>query len=611
MQGIQDIPMPPHVDEWEESFMAGGRADPGASWRTTEANAFHNDSDSSSESGSESNKDEPVTAKPQGSDSGIYRRAPTIVDAQKALEVVRNILKPRRDPNNPKKGYKRTAVAGWPVHQLRLIEQLLNCYTSPFSDTRDMWSESSRRVLIADGRKPSKTATQTLRTKAKHFILTHDVPDNPFSRWGTSIIDDEAFQQELCEHLQSKGKYMKAYDIVAFTKQVAVQQKYRIKDIALSTAHNWLEKLGFRWVRNHRGLYVDGHERDDVVKYRDKDYIPKYLVYDARTRKWSGSDMEDEERPTLQPGERVVVFWYHDESTFYAHDRRQAQWVGQDDSPVPYAKGEGVSMMVADFVSAEYGWLRSPDGAETARVIFRAGKARDGYFTNDDIVSQAKIAMDILTKHYPDEDHVLIYDNATTHRKRPEDALSALRMTKGPSANFGVEVVQRGANGSPILGADGKPVKTKIRMADARFADGTPQPLYFPPGHAEEGHFKGMVKILEERGYEVSRLRAECPKFKCKLLDGDSDQPRCCLRRILYNEPDFVEAESILERVCAQRGFSVLFLPKFHPELNFIEMCWGRAKYYYRLNPPSSKEDDLERNMLDALDKITLVEMRR
>ena len=41
---------------------------------------------------------------------------------------------------------------------------------------------------------------------------------------------------------------------------------------------------------------------------------------------------------------------------------------------------------------------------------------------------------------YPDEDHVFIFDNAKAHTKRAEGSLSALKMPKGPSANFGVEV---------------------------------------------------------------------------------------------------------------------------------------------------------------------------
>jgi hypothetical protein len=74
-------------------------------------------------------------------------------------------------------------------------------------------------------------------------------------------------------------------------------------------------------------------------------------------------------------------------------------------------------MMVADFVSADYGWLASPDKSETARVLFQAGKNQEGYFTNEEILTHSTKAMDILTKHYPNKKHILVFDNATTHTK--------------------------------------------------------------------------------------------------------------------------------------------------------------------------------------------------
>jgi transposase len=68
---------------------------------------------------------------------------------------------------------------------------------------------------------------------------------------------------------------------------------------------------------------------------------------------------------------------------------------------------------------------------------------------------------------------------------------------------------------------------------------------------------------------------------------------------------------STLELTCQARGFRVLFLPKFHCELNFIEQCWGCAKREYRKYPPSTKESDLERNVVMALDSETLESMRK
>jgi hypothetical protein len=96
----------------------------------------------------------------------------------------------------------------------------------------------------------------------------------------------------------------------------------------------------------------------------------------------------------------------------------------------PYAKDEGTSLMVADLVFADYGWLRSPDGKKAAHVLFKAGKNKERYFMNEDILKQVKTAMDILEKHYLDDDHVFIFDNATTHQKGPDGALFVCQMPK-------------------------------------------------------------------------------------------------------------------------------------------------------------------------------------
>jgi hypothetical protein len=268
--------------------------------------------------------------------------------------------------------------------------------------------------------------------------------------------------------------------------------------------------------------------------------------------------------------------------------------------------------MVADFISADHGWLRSPNGEEETRVLFKAGKNREGYFTSDDIIAHAEKAMDILTEHYPNEDHVLVFDNATIHTKRADDALSARRMpkfTSKPDKNWLVERSVTDENGKPVYGPDGRILKEKIEMEDGSLPDGSRQPLYFEDGHPQAGLFKGMAVILEERGLVAeSQLRAECKHFKCANPRPDS---KCCCRRVLYNQPDFVNVESLLEKACKARGFTCLFLPKFHCELNFLEQCWGYAKRVYRKYPPTSREADLEINVLRAIDSVPIENMRR
>ncbi|OBZ70989.1 hypothetical protein A0H81_09519 [Grifola frondosa] len=182
----------------------------------------------------------------------------------------------------------------------------------------------------------------------------------------------------------------------------------------------------------------------------------------------------------------------------------------------------------------------------------------------------------------------------------------SIKPTAEGKPTFGVEVNVIGDDGKPVYGPNGKVLKQKICMADAKFSDGSPQSLYFPAGHPQEGVFKGTAILLQERGFDVTDLRTQCPHFKCKppMLD-------CCCCRLLYNQPDFCDVESMLETHCKARGFQVLFLPKFHCELNLIEQCWGYAKREYRKFPASSLEADLERNVVNALDMVPLVCMRR
>jgi hypothetical protein len=64
-------------------------------------------------------------------------------------------------------------------------------------------------------------------------------------------------------------------------------------------------------------------------------------------------------------------------------------------------------------------------------------------------------------------------------------------------------------------------------------------------------------------------------------------------------------------RILVQHHCTVLFLPKFHCELNPIEMVWSYAKQIYRLNPESLREDGLKRNTLSALEQVPLESMCR
>jgi hypothetical protein len=229
------------------------------------------------------------------------------------------------------------------------------------------------------------------------------------------------------------------------------------------------------------GQYVDGHEREDVVEYRNTVFLLAMTTHEVNQQNYDKDGEESDLCPPEVRSKRRVV-WYHDESTFYANDCRQVRWVWTGETAKPVPKGEGASLMVADFVSADYGWLRSPDGSESSRILFKAGKNRDGYFSSADILDHATRAMDILNRHYPEDEHVFVFDNAPLHMKRADTALSArgmpLHPTKpldrtkqrnlGKSDNWlwGADVSILGRDGKPTFSSDSKILKRRVPMSD-------------------------------------------------------------------------------------------------------------------------------------------------
>jgi hypothetical protein len=490
------------------------------------------------------------------------------------------------------------------------LQTMLNLFTSEKSNTYEKWGASSLQAAISLSR--GTYCGRQLCHLTRQFILDREIlPINPYGNWNQSMLLDENLLNEISIYLLSLGSEISSQKLLDFLNGEEFRLRHGIKKtVSLKTAQRYLNAIGYRYKTPAKGQYADGHEREDVVFYREQIFLPQWRKFSERMFNWAEGNLP-EFGPMSVEGRRVIA-WFHDESIFYANDRRKKGWYHKDAPAKPYAKGEGASLMIADFLSADFGWLCSPDGKQSARRVMKPGKNRDGYFTNEDIQEQACDAMGILKECYPEYEHILIYDNAATHLKRAEDALSARRMPKftpKPGHNWGIEVSKRDPSGKIIYNTEGKPEKIKIRMRDAQFPDsGLPQPLYFPDGHERAGVFKGMAKILEERGLgDTSHVHAECGKnFNC--VPGAQ---ACCCRRILYNQLDFAIVESVLETICQVQGFQVIFLPKFHSELNFIEQCWGYAKRVYRLNPPSSREDHLEKNALASLEAVPLKSMRK
>ena len=84
----------------------------------------------------------------------------------------------------------------------------------------------------------------------------------------------------------------------------------------------------------------------------------------------------------------------------------------------------------------------------------------------------------------------------------------------------------------------------------------------------------------------------------------------CCARHILATQDDFKNQKPLLQELIEARGHKVIFYPKFHCELNYIEMYWGAAKRYVRQHCNYTWKG-LQENVPNAFDSIPLKQIRK
>ena len=88
----------------------------------------------------------------------------------------------------------------------------------------------------------------------------------------------------------------------------------------------------------------------------------------------------------------------------------------------------------------------------------------------------------------------------------------------------------------------------------------------------DDGKQKGLQQTLEERGFDVTGMKAKCSPV-CPFKNE-----HCCMAHLLSKQDDFMNQVSMLETLIKEAGHECIFLPKFHCELNPIEMV-SRAIY--------------------------------
>ena len=297
----------------------------------------------------------------------------------------------------------------------------------------------------------------------------------------TAIIHDEEFCLAAREHIRSNAYRKGEPNLTADMFRAWVSETYQV-DVCVDTARMWLHHLGFDQCDHQKGVYFDGHEREDVVAYR-QDFLDQLTSLDETTI------TPTHPMPAIADGEKRYLRVTHDESTFYANADQTRFWNDRQ-SQVLRQKSLGSSIMVSDFIVEGHGYLK--DDEEAACLYLETQK--EGYF-NDMFIAQVKHAITIFERKFPDITGIFLFDNAPSHKKFDDNALNASNMNVYPGEK------------QPAL-RDG-------------LWEGSVQNMTLPDGTP-----KGMKMVLLERGVNVKGMNAAKMREKLNTYSDFSTQKK-------------------------------------------------------------------------------------
>jgi len=415
-----------------------------------------------------------------------------------------------------------------------------------------------------------------IRYWAKHFRKFGEFPLRTHGKYSKviSFILDEDVSMQCAAYIRSLGR-KERQQLTAKSFRNWINSNIPGIQISESTGQRWLHHLGFNYKNVSNGIYVDGHEREDVVAYR-KYFVSLMMGFKERMTQY---DEEKVTPPQLERDRKELVLVVHDECTFAAHDGKKFVWM-QDGQPPLRPKGDGNCIMISQFLCPCHGVMTvTPERAaqlnwdftSTGEIII-PGKNRDGYWVKEDLIRQfTEKAIPLFNELHPGKTAVFAFDNSQSHSAMADDALNANKLNLH----------------------DGNKSTAKAFMRDGYFYNANNEKI-IQRMVKSNGEHKGIKSILMERGLWRPSLKFDSA------------------RQLLSEQEDFKEQRKLawVKEVGIQANHIVVFLPKFHPEFNFIERYWGIAKRYARERCDYSFPA-LNTIVPEALGSVSLATIRR
>lgn len=173
-----------------------------------------------------------------------------------------------------------------------------------------------------------------IRFIARHYQLFEQLPaEKRGGDRGHSLLNDEQIQAGARAHLASlpTGEVTPKRFHHALHERILPSLGFILaKPLSERTARRWLIKLGWRRTMLKKGVYMDGHERPDVVEYRANTFLPLMALHEKKMVQWVVNESNPSELvrvdPKLGPGDKRVIAVFQDESSFHVNEYKPIIW---------------------------------------------------------------------------------------------------------------------------------------------------------------------------------------------------------------------------------------------------------------------------------------------
>jgi hypothetical protein len=167
---------------------------------------------------------------------------------------------------------------------------------------------------------------------ACHYQLFEQLPREKHGgvKKGCTLLLDEVLKTAARDWLMSlkTGEVMPRCFQHALNNRILPSLNIALKKpLCKRTARRWLIKLGWRMTQIRKGVYLDGHEREDVVKYRNEEFLPRMKEFESRMTHYilDGEVLKPIE-PVLAPDKKKIIPLFQDESCFHANEYKSSAW---------------------------------------------------------------------------------------------------------------------------------------------------------------------------------------------------------------------------------------------------------------------------------------------